>query len=184
MKLTELHETSLFKHALKKLRGAGKRVSTDATFQYGGGPTSLLGEVREVRDMEFIVQAHGRAYPIAFRASDDDLLTIVKDKHSDFYWVRNASEIHEEVDNRPLVWRLAAQQLAKGKKVCFHGHLPNSSSYLVGRVEKIGGAGATLYDLGGRDKVVAIFTADDDSNLTMRPTRDPSVGDYMIVDVE
>lgn len=91
--------------------------------------------------------------------------------------------LHEVVDNRPLIWRLAAQLMEKGKTITFHGTMSGSSSYLVGKIEKIGMSGATIWNFTDRrHRPVMIFTPDDDDLLTIRRSNDPALSDYVIVD--
>lgn len=92
-------------------------------------------------------------------------------------------KLHEVVDNRPLIWQLAAQLMEKGKTIVFHGRMPNSSSYLVGKIEKIGMSGATVWNFTDRRfRPIVVFTPDDDDNLTLRRANDPTLSDYLIVD--
>jgi len=90
-------------------------------------------------------------------------------------------KLQEVVDNRPLVWRLAAQQLAKGKNIMYYGYLPNSSSRVIGRIEDIGDNAATVRDVINRTSPIVYFTPDDDEKLSFRPAIDTSHLDFVVV---
>ena len=82
-----------------------------------------------------------------------------------------------------MVWRLAAQRLDKGERVLFHAHLPNSSSYLVGRLRVVGATRALIDNLyRSQNGVTAVFGEDDDQHLTITRTNDPGVADWVIRD--
>lgn len=90
-------------------------------------------------------------------------------------------KLQEVVDNRPLVWRLAAQQLAKGKNIMYYGYLPNSSSRVIGRIEDIGENEAIVRDVINRTRQRIYFTSDDDEKLSFRPANDTSHLDFVVV---
>ena len=89
-------------------------------------------------------------------------------------------KLQEVVDNRPLIWRLVAQQLAKGKNVMYYGQMPNSSSHLVGRIEDVGDTGATIKDVIHRSNLIINFRPEDDLELTLRPSIDTKYIDFVL----
>lgn len=93
-------------------------------------------------------------------------------------------KLHEITDSRPLIWRIAAQQLEKGKKILFHATMPHTSGYVVGPGRVIGSSRALIDGMiPFRKEIIIAFSADDDKFLTMRPSNDTSVADYTIVDI-
>lgn len=127
------------------------------------------------------IYADRRMWYARIHDDDDQHLTFAKDEQSDFFWVRNTQV--SESDVRPMVWQLAAQRLEKGESVLFHAHLPNSSSYLVGRVRVVGATRALIDNIyRQQNDVSAVFTDDDDHNLTITRSNNPDIADWVIRD--
>jgi hypothetical protein len=93
-------------------------------------------------------------------------------------------KLHEVADSRPLIWRLVAQQLGKGKKVLYHAHMSNSSAYLIGVIMNVFDDYASLRKPGSKMLTNIPFSEHDDTDLTLRPSNDPTVADYTVVDTE
>jgi len=88
----------------------------------------------------------------------------------------------EIVMDQPFIWSLVAKLKDEGKRFLFHAHMPNSSAYVIGRVEAMYPDRCILWVPSERKRLHMSFSADDDENLTMRPSNDPDMYDYTIVD--
>ncbi len=103
-------------------------------------------------------------------------------------------KLHEVTDTRPLIWRLVAQQLTKGKRVAYHAHIPVTdfehqySASLMGKVISVSNTFLIVkpYGVYGQStKQFAVHFGDnDDETHALRPSNDPMVADFVIVDTE
>jgi hypothetical protein len=91
-------------------------------------------------------------------------------------------KLHEIVMDQPFIWSLVAKLKDRGKRFLFHAHVPGSSAYVIGSVESVHPDRCILWVFGERKRLHVSFSADDDKNLTMRPSNSPDVYDYTIID--
>lgn len=92
-------------------------------------------------------------------------------------------KLSEVADTRPMIWQLVDQRIDKGEKVLFHAHLPNSSSYFVGRIRGVGATRAIADPPAfNRSDVIIPFHEDDDSNLTITRANDRTLADWVVRD--
>jgi len=176
-----------------KQREKGKRVSIDADVIWANGSGDqtpkmmhLTGEIMKIEPEQHKVQVYASRtyYILGIYPDDDERLTLVKDKVSDFYWVENIKKVDEAVNpGRPFIWDMVATLLDKGTEVIFSAHLPGSSSWQVGKVEQVKGTAFMLKVLTskGRSYPAYAFTPEDDENLTLMPSPKNN-GKYIIVD--
>lgn len=93
------------------------------------------------------------------------------------------SELFESTD-QPFIWQLAQAQLLNGKKIGFHAHLPGSSTFVTGWLERVSPTGFNVWIDDQRASRAFGFGKHDDDNLTIRPSSNLDVADLMIVDME
>ena len=194
MKLHEVadHGLPLVWELALKQREKGKRVSIDATVVWArvankkDSVQHLTGEVMAInpRDKNVSIYANRSNYSIRIYPDDDERLTLVKDKVSDFYWVENVKHVAEAVNpDRPFIWDMVEKLLEKGHQVIYSAHLPASSSWQVGKVEMVRETTFVLKVIHsrGRSFPAYSFSPDDDENLTLQPSPSNN-GTYIIVD--